>query len=130
MASAAWDSFFFYGQGKLDEEIRQDLSNGLTTSKNKLFFNRSDSAGTNDYLNNPVGLALQVGLRYAVIKWIAYRNTYTGDGINNTKERRIATSQNEIQVDIKNKRDIDLTIFYLTFFEYQKNKTINIPIGV
>lgn len=130
MASAPWDTFFYYGLGKLEDEVRQDLLNGLTTAKNKLFFNRSDSAGVNDYINTPVGLAIQIGLKYAVVKWIAYRNTYTGDGTDNTKERRIATSQNEIQVDIINKNSVDLSVFYVSFSNYSQNTTINIPLGV
>jgi len=130
MASSAWDTFFYYGQGDLKEEVRQDLLNGLSTSKNKLFFNRSDSSGVNDYVNTPIGLAIQIGLKYAAVKWIAYRNTYTGNGVDNTKERRVATSQNEIQVEIKNKNSVDLSIFYILFAYYQQNTTINIPIGV
>lgn len=127
--SQAWDLFFYYGKANSDDETRQDIINGLGTSKNKLFYNRSDSAGINDYENNPIGFAFQVGSKFNIIKWLSYRNTYTGDGKNGKKERRIATSQNQIEV-ILNKTSIDINVFYILFNNINKNNTLTVPVNV
>ena len=124
-----WDSFFYYGLSDLENEIRQDLLNGIATSKKKLFFNRSDSAGTNDFLNTPSGLAIQIGLKYAIVNWLAYRNTYTGDGTNGSKERRIATSQNQVTISVFDNGEIDVSLFYIPFFNIEQNRTLPIQIG-
>jgi hypothetical protein len=115
-----WDMFFYYGQSNASDEIRQDILNGVATSKKKLFFNRSDSAGVNDFENAPSGLAIEIGLKFAIIEWLAYRNTYTGTGTNGSKERRVASSQNEIKIVSDN----------IQFSDFRQGKTLTIPIGV
>jgi len=130
--SIEWDTFFYYGLGDLENEIKQDIINGTSTSKNKLFFNRADSAGINDFENVPSGLAIEIGLKFSIVEWLAYRNTYIGDGNNGRKERRLATSQNEISVNLDkgNTGNIDINIFYILFFNITKNNTITLPLGV
>jgi hypothetical protein len=126
-----WDTFFYYGLGDLQDEIKHDILNGTTTSKNKLFFNRADSAGVNDFENYPSGLAIQIGLQYSIVKWLGYRNTYIGDGTEGRKERRLATSQNEIKIENDiNKGNVDISIFYIPFADFNQNKVLAIPIGV
>jgi len=123
-----WDLFFYYGEGDLNNEIKQDILNGVTTSKNKLFFNRADSAGVNNFINSPNSLAIEIGLKYSIVKWLAYRNTYIGNGQNNSKERRIAISQNNIKINQKNS-NVDIDIFYIPFFNKNTFVTIEIPFG-
>lgn len=128
--SREWDLFFYYGMSELEDEIQQDIINGVGTSKNKLFFNRSDSAGVNDFENTPSSLAIEVSLKYTIIQWLAFRNTYTGDGNNGSKERRVASSQSQIQVENKKEGKIDISIFYIAFAKADQNNTLTIRLGV
>lgn len=127
--SKEWDLFFYYEEADLLETIQQDIINGVVTKQNKLFYNRQDSAGVNDYENYPIGLSVTIGLRYEIVKWIAYRNTYIGDGLNSSKERRLVTSQNKIEIE-NNNNNIDINILYISFFNYNNLESINFPIGV
>lgn len=124
-----WDNFFYYGLGNLEDEIKQDLLNGAVTSKNKLFFNRADSAGLNDFENTPSGLAIQIGISFSLVRWLAYRNTYTGDGTNGTKERRVATSQNEITVTTDNVGNVEVTLLYIPFVNIKFSDSLQFSIG-
>ena len=124
--SQAWDNFFYYGLGDINDENDQDLLNGIVTKKQKLFYNRSDSAGLNDFENYPQGLAIQVGLRYSIVAWIAYRNTYIGDGVN-SKERRVATSQEQVTIE-QTRGNNDVTVLYIPFANYNKALSLVVPI--
>jgi hypothetical protein len=121
------DMMFFYGELPEDMELEHNLMSGLLQPERSLFYNRSDSVGVTSYENHPNNILLQVKLRYRVAEWINYYNTYTGDGTDGRKERRIAVSQ--FSIDFENLDDaINMEVFYIPFVNYTQIQSVKVGI--
>ena len=123
------DVFFFYGQNDLQLEIESDITAGLIQGRRSLFYNRRDSAGIDSKENYPNSLSLNVLLRFDVVNWIAYRNTYVTDGSNNEKDRRVGVSQNFISFVSDASGNLDVQILYIPFYDFDKKDVVSIPVG-
>lgn len=121
------DIFFYYGQLDLDLEIESDIFNGLIQDKRSLFYNREDGAGVSEYENHPNVLLLEIGVRFEIVEWISYRNQQVGDGTNGSKERRVASSQLAIFTE-RNGGELDISVFYIPFYNY--NNISNVQTGI
>lgn len=121
-----FDMFFYYGQNDLESENASDLLAGLLQSIRSMFYNRSE--GIDQKENYPNTLILTIGLKYSIINYVGYRNTQVGDGTNNTKDRRIAASQDSIKFDQDNQGNLDVTVYYISFVNYNELKNIKAPV--
>ncbi len=129
MLKISWDRFFYYSQNPLREEIEYDLRQGLFQPLRTLWYNRQDGAGIHESINLPNGLTLLINLRYNIVRWVAFRNTRVTDGNNNTKDRRIAVSQEFIDVQQKG-QELNVDVLYIPFFDFRKPENLNIAVGV
>ena len=122
------DMFFYHGQVELDVEIEHDIIAGLIQPKRSLYYNRQDGAGVHEYEGHPNTIALDVGLRYDIINWIARRNLTVGDGNSNTKDRRVLASQSAIKI-LREGQNIDIQVLYIPLFKADQPKIVGFPIG-
>jgi hypothetical protein len=126
-----WDSFFYHGQQDVKTENRNDLWIGLLQPARSFLYNRQDSAGIRE--NIPSGFASFILLRYNIVKWASYRNTYVSNGSDNLPDRRIALSQDSIGVEFPNAESysgqVNLSVLYINFFDYETPETINALLG-
>ena len=123
------DNFFYYGEGNLRDEIRNDIIEGLVQPRNTLYYARELGAGLSGFENFPGGLLLEIGIRYTVVDFIARRNQLVSDGTNGTPDRRVAVSQHSVGIQRDNMGNITVTIYYVPFADYENPDTIQIPIG-
>lgn len=121
--------FFFYGNLSDELEIEHTLMSALLQPERSLFYNRSDSVGVSAYENHPNNLILQIELRFKIAEWINYYNSYTGDGTNGSKERRIAVSQFSILFE-QAEDGLNIDVLYIPFANYTQLKSARTSIGV
>lgn len=122
-------NFFYYGINDLRDELRHDIVQGVLQPKNTLFYGREFGAGATDFENYPNGLIFQISLRFAIVDFIARRNGQVSDGTNNTRDRRVAVSQNSIRITQDEEGNVNVDIYYVPFADYQNPDTITIPLG-
>jgi hypothetical protein len=129
--NVSWDDFFYYGKQDIRIENQNDLWIGILNDSRIYLYNRQDSVGIQE--NLPIGFASYLLLRYNITKWIAYRNSYVVNGKNNTKDRRIAASQDSIDVKFpdqsKYSGKIDLSLLYYNFFDLENPQKTNSVFG-
>lgn len=123
-----FDVFFYYGEIDLETEVESELMAGFIQPARSFFYNRQDSCGVYEKENFPNTLSLTINMSYDIVNWAAYRNIYVTNGQNNTRDRRVAISQNSINYEKDNKGNLDATIFYIPFFNYKKPSQLTLPI--
>lgn len=122
----SWDVFFYYGQNDIELENRFDVYQVLMQPERSLFYNRRESAGLEKYENNPNTISLQVFAKFSIANALAYRNFIVTDGSNNTKDRRIAVSQEAIGFYPKD-GELDITLLYFSLYNY-KPSLVDVPL--
>lgn len=110
------DYFFFYGQLDQRKEIEADLLCGLAQGRRTMFYHRSYGAGIPEFENSPVGLALNVSLRYEAAAWVARRNLEVSDGTGGYRDRRAVTSQPAIEISGSGGQ-VDVQVPYVPAFD-------------
>lgn len=123
----SWDLFFNYGDNDLDLELESDAMMLVVQPARTLFYNNLESGGVSE--NYPNGLSLQVLLRYNIASAFAFRNRVVVDGSNNTKDRRLAVSQNSISFNSNQSGELDVTVLYIPYYNFDAYKSIN-PTGM
>jgi hypothetical protein len=121
--------FFYYGQSDLDLETEHDIFLGVCQPPSSMFYNRSDSAKVELYENYPNTILLQIGVRYYIISWIMYRNSNVSDGTEGTVDRRVAASQEYMNLE-QSGSNMNIDIFYIPLAAYWDMKSINKTITV
>ncbi len=122
------DVFFYYGSVDVEHATEHDIALGMIQPKRSLFYDRDDSTGISEYENLPNGFYQAIMMRYDIASWIARRNREVGDGQNGTEDRRVATSQTEIQIDQKGGEQ-NVRVRFIPFASLQEPVTLTIPIG-
>lgn len=120
--------FFYYGLLSDELEREHNLMAGVLQPERSFYYNRSDSVGITSYENHPNNLMLQIKLRFAIANWVNFYNSYTGDGSNGTKERRMAISQFSILFE-QSSDSINLDLYYIPFSDYSQLKSVKLGIG-
>jgi hypothetical protein len=120
--------FFYYDTLDLNLETQHDIFLGLMQPPKSFFYDRQNSANVISYENLPNTLLLQIGLRYDIMNWISYRNTYVSDGTTDTKDRRIAASQEYMAVE-QGTDFINLDVYYYMMSDYDQLKSISAKVG-
>jgi len=122
------DMFFYHGELPVDRANEHDIALGVIQPKRSLFYNREDSAGINDYENYPNGFFLEVAMKYDIASWVARRNQLVGDGQNGTKDRRVATSQNVIDIQ-REGGEVNVMVLFVSFVDLQTPQKLTVPLG-
>ena len=90
---------------------------------------RRDSAGVSKRENFPMALILNILIRFDIVSWVGFRNTYVTNGSGGEKDRRLGVSQNFISIDQNKDGNMDVNVLYIPFFDFSKKDTVTIPIG-
>ena len=119
-----FDYFFYYGELGLQEEIRSDLYQLVMQPGRSLFYNRgNDSAGLDQYEGSPNAIVQMILIPYNIVNAISRRNTYVGDGQNNTRDRRVVASQNTVKI-MNSENQVDVSVFYIPLFNINNGQQI------
>ena len=121
--------FFYYGNLSAELETEHNLMAGLLQPERSFYYNRSDSVGVDSYENHPNNLLLQIQLRFQIANWVNFYNTYTGDGTNGSRERRLAISQFSIEFE-QSEDNLDVNILYIPFADYTQMKSVKTSVGI
>jgi hypothetical protein len=119
------DWFYFYDENDLNDETQHDLVEGFIQPRRSLFYNREDGCGIPDRENMPQSIILQIGIRFDIANWIAYRNTIVSTS-NEGKERRAAVSQSSISVKLNKNGQVDVEVMYIPFADIENFRKINL----
>ena len=113
-----WDTFFYYGQGTVEDENQQDILMLVKQPLKSLFYDRQFGCDTK--YNFPMSAISQALVAYSVANAIAIRNQNVSDGTNGTYDRRVAASQNAITVDDGKNGERNITILYINYADTSK----------
>ena len=122
----SFDIFFNYGSNDLNIEIESDLIMGILQPKKSLAGFRSYGAGISEKENFPNTISLSIGLKYDIALHIAKQNNNISS---QNPDRRVAASQNSIKIS-QSGGNLDVSVLYIPYKDYQKSSTISLPIGV
>lgn len=122
------DYFFYYGKVAQAKEVSADLEMNLLQPKRTMFYFRSSGCEISDYENKPISLVTKILLKYSVIKAIATMNTYVTDGSNGTRDRRVLSSQNNVDIASKGS-ELDIHISYLPMYDVEQKDTLDLALG-
>lgn len=129
MINIDFDYFYYYGLSEIEKETEHDLMLLLLHPRKSLFYDRSEGAGVFEYQNYPNALSLQIGLRYNIAMSLAKRNANVTNGVNNTKDRRVAASQFSVQFNQDQDGNLDVMLYYYLYSNLSNPLNINLPVG-
>ena len=125
------DVFYYYGEPDSDLllETESDIFAGILQPKRTLFYNRRDASGVVEKENLPTSLILSLMTAFDITNWNSYRNTQVSDGANGTPDRRVAISQNSVQIQQRNEKgEMDVLVEFIPFANLKNKKDVTIPI--
>ena len=127
-----FDNFFYYGKGDLARETRHDVLLTLVQPSRSLYYSRSlDSAGIDRFENHPNTIVLTVLLPYAVVRALSKRNQFVSNGDGDTKDRRVAVSQNLVRVRPEgNTGDLNVNVQYVPLSNLNEGAEVSAPLGI
>jgi hypothetical protein len=123
---ASTDYFFFYGERQLDvhDECASDFMQLIVQPQQSCYFMRNYGAGVESYLNNPIGLMMQIMIPFNISNSVAFRNTVVADGSDGYPDRRIATSQSAITIQTDQSGNVDISAYYYLFSDTSQQQNI------
>jgi hypothetical protein len=119
------ENFFHYGKGDLLEEIKHDLLVGMLQPKRRAFYFRDYGAGADVHENAPVSVVAEVGIAFDVVDFIARRNGRVSDGSGGGRDRRVAASQSQLSVRRSPRGQIDVSVMFVPYFDYENPVTLS-----
>jgi len=122
------DHFFYYGQTEQKTEIQGDVELCLLTPYRTMFYMRSYGSEISEYENKPVSEISKMLLRYNIVKAIANFNTFTTTGARGYRDRRVLTSQKEIEISA-NGQNIDIQVGYLPMYDTNNRGQLDLSLG-
>lgn len=122
------DIFFYYDDGDPSVEIASDLMSGLLQSKRTMFYNRNEGCGISEKENYPNSINNAIAMKYDIVSWVSKRNTEVSDGTSNTIDKRIAVSQNSINVSRESNGGLNIEILYIPFYDLTRPQNMTIPV--
>ena len=122
------DHFFYYGQTEQKTEIQGDVELCLLTPHRTMFYMRGYGSEISEFENKPISEISKMLLRYNIVKAIANLNSSTTTGDNGYRDRRVLTSQNEIQVSA-NGQNIDIQVGYLPMYDTNSRGQLDLSLG-
>ena len=122
------DHLFYYGQTEQKTEIQGDVELCILTPHRTMFYMRGYGSEISEFENKPVSEISKMLLRYNIVKAIANFNSVTTTGAGGHRDRRVLTSQNEIQV-LANGQDIDIQVSYLPMYNTNSRGQLDLSLG-
>ena len=122
------DHFFYYGQTEQKTEIQGDVELCLFTPHRTMFYMRDYGSEISEFENKPISEISKMLLHYNIVKAIANLNSSTTTGDNGYRDRRVLTSQNEIQVSA-NGQNIDIQVGYLPMYDTNSRGQLDLSLG-
>lgn len=124
------DILFYYGEQGSDLllETESDLLAGIMQPKRTLYYNRRDSSGVPEKENFPNSFILAISTSYDITNWNAFRNTQVSDGSKGNPDRRVAISQNSIEIEQNKKGEMNVNVGFIPFDKFTQQKTLSLPI--
>ena len=122
------DHLFYYGQTEQKTEIQGDVELCLFTPHRTMFYMRGYGSEISEFENKPISEISKMLLRYNIVKAIANLNSSTTTGDNGYRDRRVLTSQNEIQVSA-NGQNIDIQVGYLPMYDTNSRGQLDLSLG-
>lgn len=122
------DHFFFYGQTEQKTEIEGDLTLCLLTPTRSMFYFRSHGSDISEFENKPISVVTKMLLGYNVVKAIANMNSTTSDGSDGHRDRRVITSQNEVQIQ-SDGQDVNIQVGYLPMYDVDNRGQLDLSLG-
>lgn len=122
------DHLFYYGQTEQKTEIQGDVELCLLTPHRTMFYMRDYGSEISEFENKPVSEISKMLLRYNIVKAIANFNSVTTTGADGHRDRRVLTSQNEIQVST-NGQNIDIQVGYLPMYNTNSQGQLDLSLG-
>lgn len=122
------DYFYYYGQIDQQKEISANLDMHIRQPQRSLFYYRSCGSELTNFENNPVSFITKTLLKYSLVKSIAQMNANVSDGSNNSRDLRVITSQNLIDVETTGS-EVDIKIQYLPMYDAEQKDKIEISLG-
>ncbi|MBD5584201.1 MAG: hypothetical protein HDQ88_03895 [Clostridia bacterium] len=122
------DHFFNYGRTDLETEIRGDVEICLLTPYRKMFYMRSYGSEISEYENKPITEIARALLKYNITKALATQNTNTTTGADGTRDRRILTSQSNINVTT-NGQELNIQVGYLPMYNTTSKGQLDLSLG-
>lgn len=119
--------FFYWGQMKLDDEIKADVLAVVMQPKKRIFYDRSYGSGVADAENSGSQLVRQIGGRFAAVQAIAMRNGRVTDGTNGP-DRRVLTSQSVVEIEDTD-TGFNLEVYYVPVDGTRRAQKVIAPIG-
>lgn len=120
-SKSAWEAFFYYGEIDQEDESLYDLHELLLQQKRSLFYFRRAGGGVSEYENVPSSIMLSLA-KAEIANAIAYRNSYVSDGSDGLRDRRIAVSQEYIDIKQVDLGEINVEIYYFLYKDFQDPK--------
>lgn len=127
---ADFDVFFYYGEpgSNVDTEIQSDVLAGMLQPRRTLLYNASEGAGISEKENAPLSLIIQIGIRLNIVNWISKRNSEVTDGTGGNPDRRVAISQNSIDIQEGERGFLKVFAHYFAFKDTKKPVLVEIPL--
>ena len=124
-----FDNFFYYGQGDFETEQKSNVLSTVIQPNRSLFYDRFyDSVGIHQYENNPSSIVMQILIPFAIVSALSKMNMIVSNGENGL-DRRVAVSQNLIQVELGNNGQIDISIQFISFININSIQNVSLPVG-
>jgi hypothetical protein len=82
MITKEWETFFYYGEGNLLEEINVSVLEGVLQSRGRLSFNRKEGTTIFQSLGRSLTLQRELEIRFDIAEWAGRYNfnVPNGDG--------------------------------------------------
>lgn len=120
-----WDYFFYYDNLPKKDIIQFEVMQGIIQPSRSLYYDRQDSCGIDAMENDPQSISTSIFVKYKIINWIAYRNSYVTDGNNNTTDKRIAASQNTINIE-NTTGVMNIAVYYISMDDISQQNQLQV----
>ena len=118
------DFFFYYDQVDQHLLTESDLYSLLTQPAGALFYNYEYGAGISNAENAPNGITLEIILRYAILTALATRNSRVASGQDNLPDRRVASSQQAIEIS-RDGGELNITLNYIEYADMSSLRQVS-----
>lgn len=125
-AKITWDHFFYAGQFDLQNEVEADMEWGLLQPRETMFFNRNDGTLVPRRINFPDSIAREIEMRFDIATHLARRNSEVGDGTQDGRDQRVASSQTTITFKRPQRGSIDINVGYFLFRDFFKRENLQL----
>lgn len=126
---AQMDAFFFYEDLEVSHATQHDIAAGVMQPSRSLFYDREDSVGLEVHENVPISLFSEILMKYEIARWVARRNALVSTGDDGEIDRRVAVSQESIDIESNKAGEVDVRVLFISFADLNQTGQVSIPLG-